>query len=276
MLKQRILTALALLAVLVPALFWLPDSSWAAMMALLAALAAWEWGAFLALPALPRRLLALGMLLLCVLAQFLMPQLVFALPTSPTPLLVYLPAVLFWSLGCPLWLRSKKPHLPVNRLPGVLLGLLIIFPTWLAMVQLRAWHLGGFIALLVAVWLADIGAYAAGRAFGRHKLAPTVSPGKTWEGVAGGALAVLLFALAIRENLLPSLSLLWLMPAALVYVAISVLGDLFESLLKRQVGLKDSSQLLPGHGGVLDRIDSLTSALPLAALVWMLWVQYAR
>ena len=121
------------------------------------------------------------------------------------------------------------------------------------------------------VWLADIGAYFAGRSFGKHKLAPAISPGKTWEGAIGGAVAVLAYGLLLSSKLPPTLAgnLPLLLMVLVLLTAISILGDLFESLLKRQAGLKDSSNVLPGHGGVLDRIDSLTSTLPLVALVWL-------
>jgi phosphatidate cytidylyltransferase len=121
------------------------------------------------------------------------------------------------------------------------------------------------------VWVADIAAYFSGRAFGRHKLAPSISPGKTWEGVLGAVLGVtgygtviLLFFPLIDHWPLGVPATLAII---LLYTAVSIIGDLFESLLKRQAGIKDSSHLLPGHGGILDRIDSLTSALPFAALL---------
>jgi phosphatidate cytidylyltransferase len=127
------------------------------------------------------------------------------------------------------------------------------------------------LAVMALVWVADIAAYFAGRAFGRHKLAPAISPGKTWEGVAGAIAGVLIYGAAVLSYS-PLAGKLPLPTAALaallvLLTAVSVMGDLFESLLKRQAGIKDSSQLLPGHGGVLDRIDALTSTLPVAALI---------
>jgi phosphatidate cytidylyltransferase len=128
------------------------------------------------------------------------------------------------------------------------------------------------LAVLAAVWIADIGAYCAGKTFGRRKLAPAISPGKTWEGALGASLAVLAYGVAMRQAFgIDSIPLaLWLC-GLLALTAISIIGDLFESLLKRQAGLKDSSSILPGHGGVLDRIDSLTSTLPAVALLWLLF-----
>ena len=124
------------------------------------------------------------------------------------------------------------------------------------------------LAIMATVWLADIAAYFSGRTFGRHKLAPAISPGKTWEGAIGGVLAVVvygfLFLSVLPKELAGSPGLLCML--LVTFAAFSIVGDLFESLLKRQAGLKDSSGILPGHGGVLDRIDSLTSTLPMAAI----------
>jgi phosphatidate cytidylyltransferase len=150
-------------------------------------------------------------------------------------------------------------------------ALVLLLPVWLALVQLRQAGPLTLLAIMSVVWLADIGAYFAGRSFGKHKLAPAISPGKTWEGAIGGAVAVLAYGLLLSSKLPPTLAgnLPLLLMVLVLLTAISILGDLFESLLKRQAGLKDSSNVLPGHGGVLDRIDSLTSTLPLVALVWL-------
>jgi phosphatidate cytidylyltransferase len=129
---------------------------------------------------------------------------------------------------------------------------------------------------MALVWVADISAYFVGRAFGRHKLAPAISPGKTWEGASGAILGGLLYVFLLRQygNLPLTLSVAAIVPVTAVLVAISIIGDLFESMIKRQAGVKDSSQLLPGHGGVLDRIDSLTSTLPLVVAAFGLYTQY--
>ncbi|MNY33511.1 Phosphatidate cytidylyltransferase [compost metagenome] len=153
------------------------------------------------------------------------------------------------------------------------IGLLILLPAWQGLVQIKQWPEanGLILAVMVLVWGADIGAYFTGKAFGKRKLAPQVSPGKSWEGVAGGLFASLLITTAVGLYRGWSVSewILVLAGAALV-VSISVVGDLTESMFKRQAGLKDSSNLLPGHGGVLDRIDSLTAAIPMfAALLWL-------
>src|SRR3990167_3322211 len=158
--------------------------------------------------------------------------------------------------------------------PGkLLIGLLILLPAWQGLMLLKAWPLGNLLilAVMVLVWGADIGAYFSGKAFGKRKLAPRVSPGKSWEGAIGGLLFSLGLTLAVGlyRGWFASEMLLALAGAGLV-VSISVVGDLTESMFKRQAGLKDSSNLLPGHGGVLDRIDSLTAAIPMfAALLWL-------
>jgi phosphatidate cytidylyltransferase len=176
----------------------------------------------------------------------------------------------FWILVVPLWFRFKWT-LAGNDFFGYLLGALVILPTWAAMVALHAVGTWLLLAAMALVWVADISAYFAGRAFGKHKLAPTISPGKTWEGVAGAVVGVLIYGGAVL-TFSPLAGKLPLAQPVLILLlvlltAVSVMGDLFESLLKRQAGIKDSSNLLPGHGGVLDRIDALTSTLPLAALI---------
>lgn len=154
---------------------------------------------------------------------------------------------------------------------GLILGAVVVLPTWIALVQLRQVGALPLILVMAIVWLADIAAYFFGRTFGKRKLAPSISPGKTWEGALGGGFAVVVYGLALAPQLPDVLggNLPLLIAVLLLLTVVSVMGDLFESLLKRQAGLKDSSNILPGHGGVLDRIDSLTSTLPLVALVWL-------
>ncbi len=182
---------------------------------------------------------------------------------------VYLVAAGFWGVLVPCWLRAKW-RLP-DGLPGVLTGFVVLFPAWLALVQLRIPGPGALLAVLAVVWMADIAAYFSGRAFGKRKLAPSISPGKTWEGAIGAAVGVVLYGIALRLAFAfaPVGLPLWVL-CLLGVTAVSVAGDLFESMLKRQAGIKDSSNVLPGHGGVLDRIDSLTSTLPVVALLWLL------
>ena len=274
MLKTRVVTALVLLAVFLAALFCLPPLGWLLFATLVAAVAAWEWGALMALAGASRVALGVGLAVIGLGLALLDPA---ALGLAPgfaeagwrLGRWFYVPAAAFWLLGAPLWLRRRWP-LPKSLL-GVAIGLLLILPTWLALVQLRQVGALALIAIMAVVWLADIAAYFFGRAFGRHKLAPAISPGKTWEGAAGGALAVVVYGFALAPRLPGVLAdnFPLLLLVLIVLTAISVMGDLFESLLKRLAGLKDSSNVLPGHGGVLDRIDSLTSTLPLVALVWL-------
>ena len=244
-------------------------------MALVAVVASWEWGGLMKLSRANRLFLPVLILLFCgVMAA-----------SFPSPLLAqgegaevdmanwhigrwfYLPAGVFWLLIVPLWL--KKRWTVFNPLIGCVTGMVVILPTWLALVQLRQLGSLQLLSIMAIVWLADIAAYFFGRALGRHKLAPSISPGKTWEGAIGGCLVVILYGFLFSSRLPEKLAGNYLLLIVLALLAaISIVGDLFESMLKRQVGVKDSSNLLPGHGGVLDRIDSLTSTLPLVALVW--------
>jgi len=275
MLKTRIITALVLFSAFFSALFCLPALGWVGFATLVAAVAAWEWGALMALAGVSRVVLAGALALICLILAALDPAALgldagFAEAGWRLGRWFYVPSAAFWLLAVPLWLRRRWP-LPKSLL-GVAIGLLLILPTWLALVQLRQAGALALIAIMAVVWLADIAAYFFGRALGRHKLAPAISPGKTWEGAAGGGLAVIVYGLALAPRLPGVLSdnFPLLLLVLILLTAISVMGDLFESLLKRLAGLKDSSNILPGHGGVLDRIDSLASTLPLVALVWLI------
>ncbi|MDR2838354.1 MAG: phosphatidate cytidylyltransferase [Azonexus sp.] len=270
MLKTRIITALVLIAFLLPSLLWLPPTLWALLMALLAGVAAWEWGRLMAWQG--RAGVALGVLtaLVCAALTFLDPAAVGAdgfMPGSLWVKVLYLSSAAFWCLLIPFWLRHKWA---LNGVGGLLVGAVVLLPTWLAIVQLRALGPGVLLAVFALVWIADIAAYAAGRLFGKNKLAPSISPGKTREGAYGAAVGVLVYGLLVGHFFFSSLMPLpWWIVVLLAATAASIVGDLFESLLKRKAGLKDSSNVLPGHGGVLDRIDSLTSTLPLVAALWL-------
>jgi len=261
MLKTRVITALLLVSALALVLFAMPPLAATLAFAGIAALAAWEWGGLMKQDQPARVMYAFVLLLFC-----------WQLTVAAAPLVPVLLGIsaAFWILVVPFWFRYKWT-LAGNDFFGYLMGALVILPTWAAMVALHAVSVWLLLAVMALVWVADIAAYFAGRAFGRHKLAPAISPGKTWEGVAGAVVGVLVYGgivlgfspLAGKVALAPPLLALLLV----LLTAVSVMGDLFESLLKRQAGIKDSSGLLPGHGGVLDRIDALTSTLPLAALI---------
>ncbi len=261
-LLRRVLTAALLLAVFVPAVLWAPAWLWAILMAGVVVMAAWEWAHLSHFPPLAARAYA-AVLGLCAVA---LPHVLSVdWPIFQTGLILL--AVAFWLLVAPLWLLGRW-HAP-QVLVRAAVGVVLLLPTWAALLYLHARGPAVLLGVMAIVWIADTAAYFAGRHFGRHKLAPAISPGKTWEGVAGALVALALYAGVIGLLAgMPLLSLL-IMVAGLLYV--SVLGDLFESWIKRVSGMKDSGDVLPGHGGVLDRIDALTSTLPIATgiLMWL-------
>lgn len=277
MLRTRVITALVLVAALFAALFWLPLNGWAGFVAIIVGLAAWEWAGLMRYTSRGRGGYAVALALACVVLGLIAFKAEADAPVQVDRGLLqalYFLAAGFWLLLVPLWL-AQRWQIASRPLAG-LVGLLVLLPGGLAMMQLRV--LGPFVLLaaMAGVWVADIAAYFVGRRFGRHKLAPAISPGKTWEGAAGAAIGVLLYGMTIatldgrllRDGAAAALAFLalWL----IVLTGVSIVGDLFESLMKRQAGIKDSSSLLPGHGGVLDRIDSLTSTLPMVGLYVLL------
>lgn len=268
MLKYRILTALVLIPLVVWGVLELPTPIFLLATGVFLALAAWEWAGLV--PFVGRAARMLYVLVFISIAGLSW----WALRDQSARLEHLLAAAVVWWLLAALWLNWPKLG-QAWQLPKALLALIALLPVWLALGLLhdRA-LLGAQLALFVIVlmWVADSGAYFAGRSLGRHKLAPQVSPGKTWEGVLGGLLASGLFAWGAGlwfgwsgDRLLAFVVL------ALACVPLSVVGDLFISLLKRQQGLKDTGQLFPGHGGVLDRIDSLLAAAPafVYGLTWL-------
>jgi phosphatidate cytidylyltransferase len=272
MLKQRIVTALVLLALLLPALFAATAWPFAGLTLVLIAAAGWEWGRLNG--ANMSASLAMG-LLLALAGAFAL----WAGWTAQAPRQLWWLAALIWIVGAGAALRGGPPSWP--RLPQGLrwvVGLVALFVAWLALSQARHLGINLVLSIMALVWAADIAAYAGGRAFGKRKLAVTISPGKSWEGAYSGAAAVLLLALAWlaidRQFAVDSASVftrVWnlagwpsLVLAAALLAAMSVVGDLMESLVKRAAGAKDSSRLLPGHGGVLDRVDALLPVFPVA------------
>ena len=271
MLKTRVVTAIVLLAVFVPVTLYAPASAFGALIGLVVVLAAWEWGRLLGLPAIA----SYGYAALAAVALLASLRLG---PGMRATRPLFEAAAIFWLLAGPFAL-ARKPQLAHGawRAFLVLAGLVVFVACWHALVLARTIGVAFVLSVLIVVWLADIGAYFSGKAFGKHKLAVTISPGKTWEGAVGGWIAVLVvggvamaseaFAPTLFSTLPAKLGAVRALLALTGLVAFSVVGDLFESLLKRQAGVKDSSALLPGHGGVLDRIDALLPVLPLVMLL---------
>ncbi len=255
MLKARLITALFLAAGFLAVLFLLPHTVAAVVFLLVALLAAWEWGGLLKAERRSRWWFVVLVALSCLISWAHSEQ---------TFRLLWVMSALFWLLVAPLWLFKGWR----SGAYAYLVGWLLLVPSWAALIDLHGRSSELLLAVMALVWVADIAAYFTGRALGRRKLAPAISPSKTWEGVAGSLAGVLLLG-GLVGRALPETRELGSVPLLLalcLFAAFSVLGDLFESLIKRQAGVKDSGALLPGHGGVLDRIDSQTSTLPLAAL----------
>ncbi len=271
MLKQRVLTAIVLALLLLAGLFSLSLEALALALAVVVLLAAWEWANILGLAARWQKatyllLVAAGLLACSGYTGFWQTS-VMAEDSVRNLLLV---ACTWWALAL-LWVQGYPASVVLWSHPAIkaIMGLLVFLPTWLSLVYLRSLAAGEWLILLVLLMVAcaDIGAYFTGRAFGRRKLAPAVSPGKSWEGMWGGFVCCLLLGLVV--GLVSGTG--WL-PLAIIAPAslASVLGDLLESMVKRQRGIKDSGQLLPGHGGLLDRVDSITAAAPVFALAVLL------
>lgn len=265
MLKQRIITAAVLLPIALIGFFLLEGLAFALFIGVVVVLGGWEWARLAGFAGQAARIsYAVVVALLLILLYRLPTAAAWLLPLS----LVWWLAATALVLGYPGSQRYWG-----GRVGSLVIGLLILLPAWLALVQLKQWPQGNWliVAVMVLVWAADIGAYFSGKALGRRKLAPQVSPGKSWEGLVGGLITSLLVTLGVGlyRGWSPRELVLALLGAALV-VVISVVGDLTESMFKRSSGIKDSSQLLPGHGGVMDRIDSLTAAVPVfTVLLWL-------
>lgn len=274
MLKQRVITALVLLVVFLPVLFYSQPEPFCALTLLILAAGGWEWCRLNGVKDIQCWVggAMLGLVLALVWAFQGLEQ----------------PAWIWWVSGC-VWLvlgpwllwRGVVGWHSVPQSVRLVGGLVLLAFAWLALAQARVQGVNFVLSLLALVWVADIGAYFGGRAFGRRKLAPSISPGKSWAGVYTGVFCVLVLnylwsswdttrVIVDQGSLFYALAqtqgwAAW--PAVILLVGMSVVGDLVESLVKRSAGFKDSSQLLPGHGGVLDRLDALIPTLPLAMLL---------
>jgi len=271
MLKTRIITAVALLAGLLAALFFLPlwEPLWVVFCALICALAAWEWGGLAGWDGKTRVFYGIGLGCLCLVLDFSRQYYGFSEQTvRGIYLSFFLFAALFWLLIVPFWLRRKWL---LRHWVAALTGIIVLVPPTLVFIVLRiSFSPWALLMVCSLVWVADIAAYFSGRTFGGKKLAPNISPGKTWAGAVGAMTGVLVYGnvLLFVGTSRPEIQYILLFQLVLIaLVAVSIVGDLFESLLKRQAGVKDSSNLLPGHGGILDRIDSLTSTLALIGFI---------
>jgi phosphatidate cytidylyltransferase len=279
MLGTRILTAAVLIPLTLAAMFWLPPLGWGVVTLAIVGIAAHEWANLAGYAKWPRLLfvastVGIGVDLLFALGGH------FALDggwPSAVTLVVCGAATVFWLAVAPAWLAAGWRV--ESKLVLALTGWLVLLAAWVALLQLQARSPALLLAAMAIVWIADTAAYFAGRAFGRRKLAPTISPGKTWEGVYGALLATAVYTLVllllapevIHAGPLSPPALAGWVGLVLALTGLSVVGDLFKSLLKRQRGVKDSGRILPGHGGVIDRIDALLAVMPPAALL----AQYA-
>lgn len=267
MLKTRIITALILAPIAVGGIFFLPPLGFALFTGAIITLGAWEWANMSGIEGQPGR----------VVYALIFAALLYGLRHVPAAEVLWM-SVLWWLVCFTLVCRYPAGSDRWGSVPlRAIMGVFVLVPAWVGLNLLRTGDFqfgelsNGLLAILYifcVVWVADIGAYFAGRAFGKTKLAPRVSPGKSWAGVWGGLVAVVI--LAVVASALASASLpqaVLLVGASVVTGLVSVLGDLLESMMKRFRGIKDSSQLLPGHGGIMDRVDSLTAAIPVFALL---------
>ena len=264
MLKQRIITALILAPLALCGFFLLEGGSFALFIGAVVVLGGWEWARLSGFEAQSSRILYAVVVAALLFVLYLLPDL------APWLLVA---ALIWWLMA--IWLVLTFPESSAHWASAIcklVIGLLILLPAWQGLVLIKQMPLGNWLILsvMILVWGADIGAYFSGKAFGRRKLAPKVSPGKSWEGLYGGLAACLLITAVVGVYRGWSLGeIIFALVSAAIVVLISVVGDLTESMFKRKSGVKDSSNLLPGHGGVLDRIDSLTAAIPVFAL--LLW-----
>jgi len=264
-LKLRVYTAVALVLPFLGILFFGSWLYFAVMAGLVVSLAAWEWAG---LAGVKQVLARLFYTLVIALSGILMGWFLYLASNHQYLLSLFTSAAIWWAVAL-LWVQGYPSSAVIwGSVPvRLLMGWFVLVPAWLALLYLRAEPSGGWLVLMVVatVAAADIGAYFTGKAFGRTKLAKSVSPGKTWEGVVGGLFFALVLG-AIANVLIIQGSWIGLIAIIVPTAFVSVLGDLLESMVKRHQGVKDSGTLLPGHGGFMDRIDGLVAAAPIFAL----------
>jgi len=275
MLKTRLVTAAVLIPLVLVALFGLGARGWGVVTLAVVVIGAGEWARLAGMRPVASMLFVVVTLIVGMILLFATGPDFSAERGWPDVILASIcgVATLFWLFIAPLWLYFgwRIESAPVLAF----VGWLLLTATWVAVVQVRTRAAGLLLALMAIIWVADTAAYFAGRRYGRNKLAPSISPGKTWEGVYGAMIAVAIYALALLPlasssgwvHAIDLTTTLASVAVALLIAILSIVGDLFESQLKRQRGVKDSGRILPGHGGVLDRIDALLAAMPGAALV---------
>lgn len=265
MLKQRILTALILIPLFLAALFFLPANYFMWFIGVITVIGASEWSGLMGITQFPHFLIY-PLIILCAIIGS-----------------VFLPAKYILGLSCLFWLSALYLVVRYPALSSVwgkgffwrgLMGILVLVPCFSAINLIRNMPHGPFILLFlfILIWGADSGAYFVGKKWGKTKLIPAVSPGKSWQGFFGALITTAIIAcIGLFIFKIPSHDSVWFLAASLITVLFSILGDLFESMLKRNAGVKDSGRLLPGHGGILDRIDSLTAAAPVFGFFLILW-----
>ncbi|PPC92766.1 MAG: phosphatidate cytidylyltransferase [Methylotenera sp.] len=257
MLKTRIITAIVLMIGFLGILFFASAKAWALLTLAATLVGIWEWANLIKLHQTQVKAYFVFALILG-LAFVFAPDIDLSQYMEVITLSVLALAVMFWLLIAPVLMLNRTN---INH-PGImsLLGLVLLFSTWFGLMGLHRISPWLLLSVLATVWIADTAAYFFGKRYGRIKLAPKISPGKTWEGVAGALFTVTLYGAALC--IIFDINV-WLIIGLWLIVVLSIMGDLFESLLKRQAGIKDSGQLLPGHGGLLDRIDGLIPSLAL-------------
>lgn len=264
MLKTRLITSVILFLTIGAAFVYLPPLYWGLLVLAITSIAAWEWARMSEFNKVLSTIYSGSVLLLGLFV-------ILYTPLSMQLVIIWgvLAAAIFWLLIVP-FLLALTPRIN-NRFFMAILGLITIIPFGLTLIALREINPLLLVVFAMTVWIADSAAYFVGKRFGKHKLAPTISPGKTWEGVLGAFVAITIYATLLSYLTHQSY---WFVLVFWGVMVLSIMGDLFESLIKRQAGVKDSSNLLPGHGGVLDRIDGLTSSLPLVMFLLTLPIYY--